>query len=87
MRQGSFTKEQTAMLAFELAMYVSLRCDVPESMVEAHVSEAERSAIITEELARRSITDPRDQLARSSNVFDAAADRVEALLPAAESPI
>jgi hypothetical protein len=68
------------MLAFELALYVSVRRDLPEWFVEARVSEAERSAIIREELARRSITDPRDQRARSRDLFEAAAHRVEALL-------
>jgi hypothetical protein len=74
--------EQAAMLAFELGVYVSVRCDVPESVVEARVSEAERSAILNEELVRRSITDLRDQRTRSRDVFDAAAHRVEALLVA-----
>jgi predicted RNase H-like nuclease len=75
------------MLAYELAIYVSVRCDVPESVVEARVSEAERSAIINEELARRSITDPRDRRARSRDVFDAAAHRVEAFLSARAAAI
>jgi hypothetical protein len=82
MRQSSITVAQTAMLAFELTIYVSERSDVPESVVEEHVTEAKRGAIIKEELARRSITDPRDQRARSRDVFDAAAHRVEALLSA-----
>jgi hypothetical protein len=82
MRRSSFTVEQTAMLAFELAIYVSVRCDVPESVVETRVSEVERSAIINEELARRSISDPCDQRARSRETFDAAARQVEALLAA-----
>jgi hypothetical protein len=82
MRHNSFSVEQTAMLAFELTIYVSEMSDVPESVVEEHVTEAKRGAIIKEELARRSITDPGDQRARGRDVFDAAAHRVEALLPA-----
>jgi hypothetical protein len=79
---SAITVEETAMLAFELAIYVAVRCDLPESVIEEHVTEAKRSAIIEEELARRSITDLRAQRVRSRDVFDAAAHRVEALLPA-----
>jgi hypothetical protein len=73
------------MLAFELAVYVAVRRDVPESVVEARVSEAERIGIIADELARCGITDPRDQRAHSHDVFDAAAHRVEALLAATDA--
>jgi hypothetical protein len=71
------------MLAFELAIYVSVRSGVPESVVEARVSDEERVAVVKDELLRRSITDARDPRARSRDVFDSAADRIEALLVAA----
>jgi hypothetical protein len=80
MPPSSVTVEETAMLAFELAIYVSVRCDVPEPVLEARVSEAERIGIIVDELARRGITDPRDPRTRGRDLFDSAAHRVEALL-------
>jgi hypothetical protein len=80
--RGGLSADQLRMLAFELAIYVSVRCGVDESAVEARVSEAERVAIISEELTSRSIGDARNPLARSQAVFDSAADRVEAMLMA-----
>jgi hypothetical protein len=77
---SAITVEETAMLAFELAVYVAVRRDVPESVVEARVSECERIGIIADELARRGITDPRDPRTRARDVFDSAAHRVETLL-------
>jgi hypothetical protein len=83
MHARTSTAEETAMLAFELAIYVAVRSGVPESVVEARVSDEERVAVIEDELLRRSITDPRDPRARSRDVFDSAAGRIEALLLAA----
>jgi hypothetical protein len=82
MAPGTFTADELATLAYEVAIYVAVRADVPECVVEARVSEAERIAIVKEELVRRSITDPRDQRVRSRDVFDSAADRLERLLGA-----
>jgi hypothetical protein len=83
MLPSGFTADQTALLAFELAIYVSVRAGVPESVVEARVSDEERVTIIEDVLSRSSITDPRDLRARSRDVFDSAAERVEVLLVAA----
>jgi hypothetical protein len=68
------------MLAFELALYVSDRWDVPTSVVEECVPQVERVAIVEDELTRRWITDPSDPRARSRDVFESAAHRLEALL-------